>query len=116
ELASPARNIQLGTRYLRRLLDHYDGDLVKALAAYNAGEDAVAKWQERSGAREPDEFVEEISFRETRKYVKAVLENYRRYRRLYGAPGEERALPTPTAALAPSLGDDETESVAEPRG
>ena len=72
--------------------------LVKALAAYNGGEDAVAKWEARSGAAETDEFVEGISFRETRKYVKAVLGNYRRYRRLYGAPGEERAL---QSALAP---------------
>jgi len=98
ELAVPATNVRLGARYLRQLLDRYDGDVTKALAAYNAGEDAVAKWEARRPAIENDEFVEEISFRETRKYVKAVLGNYRRYRRLYGAPGEQRALPPSTDA------------------
>src|SRR2546427_60186 len=48
ELTDPARNIELGTRYLRRLLDRYDGDVAKALAAYNGGEDAVAKWDARA--------------------------------------------------------------------
>ncbi len=91
ELTDPALNVRLGTRHLRELLDRFDGSLVKAFAAYNAGEDAVVKWVARAGASEDDEFVEEISFRETRKYVKTVLGNYRRYHRLYGAPGEQRA-------------------------
>ena len=91
-LLDPATNITLGTRYLRHLLDRFDGDLAKALAAYNGGEDAVAKWERRAPSTASDEFVETISYRETRHYVKQVLGNYRRYRRLYGAPGERRAL------------------------
>src|SRR5439155_1657582 len=79
-------NIDLGTRLLARLLRQYDGSMVKALAAYNGGEDAVAKWERRYAGREPDEFVELISFRETRDYVKSVLRNYRVYRRLYATP------------------------------
>ena len=59
---------------------------MKAVAAYNGGEDAVAKWERRYAGREPDEFVELISFRETRDYVKAVLRNQRVYRLLYAAP------------------------------
>lgn len=90
-LFEPTTNIALGTRYLRQLLDRYDGDLAKALAAYNGGEEAVAKWERRAPGAPTDEFVETISYRETRHYVKTVLGNYRRYRRLYGAPGEERA-------------------------
>ena len=90
-LFEPATNVALGTRYLRQLLDRYDGDLAKALAAYNGGEEAVAKWERRAPGAPTDEFVETISYRETRHYVKTVLGNYRRYRRLYGAPGEERA-------------------------
>ena len=46
---------------------------------------AVARWETRSGDRSGDEYVELISYRETRKYVKAVLENYRIYRQLYGS-------------------------------
>jgi len=79
-------NIDLGTRLLARLLRQFGGSLVKALAAYNGGEDAVAKWERRYAGREPDEFVELISFRETRDYVKSVLRNYRVYRRLYATP------------------------------
>ena len=56
------------------------------LAAYNAGPNAVAKWEARYAGREPDEFVELISYRETRDYVKAVLRNLRAYRQLYAAP------------------------------
>jgi soluble lytic murein transglycosylase len=78
-------NVRLGTTLLRRLLDRYDGSQVKALAAYNAGEDAVAKWERRYGARPDDEFTELISFRETRDYVKLVLQNLQVYRQLYAA-------------------------------
>lgn len=100
DLMDPRLNVQLGARYLRRLLDRYDGDVPKALAAYNAGEDAVAKWEARVPASPSDEFVERISFRETRTYVKTVLGNYRRYRRLYGAPGERRAARVETSGSA----------------
>lgn len=91
-LFDPATNIALGTRYLRQLLDRYQGNLAKVLAAYNGGEDAVAKWERRAPGADTDEFVETISYRETRHYVKQVLGNYRRYRRLYGAAGEQRAI------------------------
>ena len=62
----------------------YDGNLILALAAYNAGEKAVERWQRRYPGLELDEFVESLSFRETRNYVKLVLRNYRTYLRLYG--------------------------------
>jgi soluble lytic murein transglycosylase len=83
-LVDPDFNVQAGTAYLRQLLDLYNDDLVMAVAAYNAGENAVEKWRGRYAHLEPDEFVECISFRETRNYVKLVLRNYRMYRRLYG--------------------------------
>jgi hypothetical protein len=70
---------------LRRLLDRYGGSNAKALAAYNAGEDAVAKWERRYGPRPDDEFTELISYRETRDYVKLVLQNLQVYRQLYAA-------------------------------
>jgi soluble lytic murein transglycosylase len=85
-LEDPSNNVRLGVALLAQLIDHYGGSLVKALAAYNGGEDAVAKWEHRYAGRQPDEFVELISFRETRDYVKAVLRNHRVYRRLYAAP------------------------------
>jgi soluble lytic murein transglycosylase len=76
-------NVALGTRHLRELFDRYLGSTVRALAAYNAGPEAVAKWDERHGDRPVDEFVELISFEETREYVKSVLGAYQVYRSLY---------------------------------
>jgi soluble lytic murein transglycosylase len=82
-LHTVATNVRLGTTLLRRLLDQYGGSSAKALAAYNAGEDAVAKWERRYGPRPDDEFTELISYRETRDYVKLVLQNLQIYRQLY---------------------------------
>ena len=61
----PAANLDGGTRYLRDLIAKYDGDLTKALAAYNAGPGAVARHQ---GVP---------PYRETQDYVKKVLRRYR---------------------------------------
>ena len=83
-LTDPALNIHLGTTYLYRLLERYQGSLILALGAYNAGEKAADKWLARFGELEPDEFVENISYGETRRYVKLVLRNYRTYVQMYG--------------------------------
>jgi len=83
DLYHPETNIDLGTRYLRNLLVRFDFDPLKALAAYNGGESAVDKWQRRYGDLDPDEFVESITYRETRDYVKKVVANYRKYSSLY---------------------------------
>lgn len=79
----PAVNIPLGVRHLRQQLDRWGGDVVKALAAYNGGSRAVERWERRYGALARDEFVESITYRETREYVKRVLGHYRAYARLY---------------------------------
>ena len=83
-LTDPAFNIRLGTTYLRGLLERYQGSLILALGAYNAGERAADKWLTQFGELEPDEFVENISYGETRRYVKLVLRNYRTYVQMYG--------------------------------
>ncbi len=83
-LIEPDFNIDAGTTYLQQLLNMYDGNATMAIAAYNAGEGAVDKWRSRYADLAPDEFVESITYRETRNYVKLVMRNYRTYRRLYG--------------------------------
>jgi len=65
----PLQNIQGGARYLRDLLRMFNNDLKLALAAYNAGENAVMKY----GNRIPP-------FPETLAYVPRVLSYYRMYR------------------------------------
>lgn len=91
-------NVRLGTTLLRRLLDRYQGSQAKALAAYNAGEDAVEKWERRYGPRPDDEFTELISFRETRDYVKLVLGNRQVYQQLYAASPLATSLGSPPNA------------------
>lgn len=82
-LTDPTTNIRLGVAYLGSLLDLYGGNPFQAIAAYNGGEAAVDKWKQRWPGAEADEFVEAISFRETRDYVKKVIGNYIEYRELY---------------------------------
>lgn len=81
-LFRPEVNIALGTAYLAKLAGQFDSDPVLMLAGYNAGERASQRWQERFGHLDEDEFIESISYRETRDYVKKVLRNLRNYRRL----------------------------------
>lgn len=93
ELENPAVNVRLGARYLRQLLDRYQDDLLKALAAYNGGERATDRWAALAYGREPDEFVERVSYRETREYVKQVVSHYAWYVRIYTSSSPaERAL------------------------
>jgi len=83
-LFDPATNIRLGTAYLGQLAKQFDGNPVLMLAGYNAGEKAAARWRDTYKGLDEDEFIEKISYRETRAYVKKVLRNFRNYRRLYG--------------------------------
>ena len=66
----PENNIEGGVRYLRYLLDIYRGNLTLALAAYNAGERNVAKYNNNVPP-----------FRETQNYIKRVLSYYNSYSR-----------------------------------
>jgi len=84
-LFQPATNLQLGTRYLRTLLNQWDGKWEETLASYNAGKSRVLNWITWGKYQEPAEFVETIPFTETRDYVQSVLRNAAAYRRIYGA-------------------------------
>ncbi len=77
DLSDPEINIRYGTYLLRELLDRYDGDVVAALAAYNAGPGNVDSW----GGSELT--VDDIPFPETRAYVEDVLDKQRAYRDKY---------------------------------
>jgi soluble lytic murein transglycosylase len=95
---SPARlvsdasyNALLGSTYLSKQLKRYDGSLVLAAAAYNAGPGNANKWiraygDPRDADVDPVIWVERIPFQETRTYVKRVLGNYLVYREQLGNP------------------------------
>jgi len=83
DLGTPAINVAYGSYYLRYLLDHYDGDEMLAIAAYNAGLANVDRWVARAGAEGRSLTVGEIPFGQTRAYVQRVLQAQHEYRVLY---------------------------------
>ena len=84
DILDPETNIQLGTWFLSYLLKQYDGDLTKALCAYNAGSGNVAKWLEEVEHSSDGVTLQNIPFEETKKYVEKVYRYYERYQQLYG--------------------------------
>ncbi len=87
ELYNPEINIRYGTRYLKDMLARFNGRMDYALASYNAGPHRVKRWTGMDMSIDPEVFIEEIPFDETRRYVKLVLRNEMLYRRLYGGAG-----------------------------
>jgi soluble lytic murein transglycosylase-like protein len=84
KLLDPATNLSIGTRYLRDLLALFANDLSLALAAYNAGEQAVHHYNQSIPP-----------FPETQEYVKLVRQFYALYRPPPAAP------PPPTRVMIP---------------
>jgi len=72
DLFDPSVNVTLGAAQLRTLLDRFDGQTVVALAGYNAGPNAAARWLP-SQAIDPDIWIENIPYNETRTYVQRIL-------------------------------------------
>ena len=92
---NPDDNIGGGTKYLRQLLDRFNGNLPLALAAYNAGEHAVERYQGLP------------PIAETRQYVKRVLQYYRVFltsdRATSSRSYRSQPLEAPARGLAPSV-------------
>lgn len=85
DLATPQLNIAYGTYHLRYLLDHYEGRVLPAVAAYNAGPGHVDRWIAEQAAQGRELTVESIPFPETRSDVEKVLTARPEYRARYGA-------------------------------
>jgi soluble lytic murein transglycosylase len=83
DLATPRINVAYGSYYLRYLLDHYSGNEMLAVAAYNAGLANVDSWVGRANAAGTRLAVADIPFSETRAYVQRVLQAQRAYRATY---------------------------------
>jgi soluble lytic murein transglycosylase len=83
DLATPQINISYGSYYLRYLLRRYDGNEKLAVAAYNAGETNVNRWVARAGGPEEFDSTRDIPFKETRDYVRDVLQRRDEYREHY---------------------------------
>jgi soluble lytic murein transglycosylase len=91
DMFQPARNIQMGTYYIGRMVNKYQGNVPLALAAYNAGPARMDRWLRsrpslkslatlRSSKPEDEIWFDEIPYNETSFYVKAILRNILLYR------------------------------------
>jgi soluble lytic murein transglycosylase len=84
QLFDPEINLRLGAYHLGQLVREFKGQLVPAIASYNAGSRPVKRWWENRQKNESIEtFIERIPYQETRNYVKKVIGYLEEYRRLY---------------------------------
>lgn len=75
DLMVPETNIAMGTTFLTQLLERFGGNRVLATAAYNAGPSNVQRWlpEADGGSLPTDVWVDTLTYRETREYVRAVF-------------------------------------------
>jgi len=78
-------NIQLGVKYLAKMVSQFDGNYYYSLAAYNAGAHRVKKWNKEINSNDIDIFLESITFNETRNYVRVCMRNYWAYKIILGS-------------------------------
>jgi soluble lytic murein transglycosylase len=89
DVFEPRINLQLGARYLERIIKRFDGNVSLALAAYNAGPEKVSRWMKArkispQNTSDPkyEVWIDELPWSETSYYVKSVLRNLIIYRAL----------------------------------
>lgn len=72
-LTNPQTSIDIGSAYIRRLLNNSKGNLIISIASYNAGPNAVKGWLPEKGSIPAVEWIETIPYGETRKYLRSIL-------------------------------------------
>ncbi len=82
DLYRPVVSVRFGSHYLSRQRDLFEGDLVAALAAYNAGPGNALAWRELA-PEDPDLYLEVMRLDQPQEYVRSIYEVYRIYQRLY---------------------------------
>jgi peptidoglycan lytic transglycosylase len=87
--------ILLGSQYLANLFKQFPDQPQAVAGAYNGGADNLARWIGRARSNEPDRYVPEIGFSQTKDYVYKVLTNFWNYQRLYDA--QLKPIPAGTA-------------------
>ncbi|MQA00325.1 MAG: transglycosylase SLT domain-containing protein [Dehalococcoidia bacterium] len=86
-LNDPATALRFGAHYLAEQIRYFDGNVLAALAAYNAGPGSAQRWLKEQRLPGAEGYIATINYAETRLYVERVLENYAWYRYAYaGAP------------------------------
>ncbi|MCL2875339.1 MAG: lytic transglycosylase domain-containing protein [Betaproteobacteria bacterium] len=101
-LRDPVTNVEIGTGYMRILLDELEGDQVLAAAGYNAGPGRARRWR-ASRPLEGAIYAETIPFEETRDYVKHVMTNAVIYTALL--QGRPQSLKARLGTIMPKMSD-----------
>jgi soluble lytic murein transglycosylase len=94
DLYSPDTAILFGSQYLANLFQQFPNQPDAVAAAYNGGADNVSRWTARSQAKDPDRYVAEIGFSQTKDYVFKVMTNLWNYQRLYDSQLEPQSVNT----------------------
>ncbi len=81
-LFDPEKNIMIGTKYYSELLNLYNGNMLLALTAYNAGIGNVTNWIKSGIIDEYGSNIENIPYKETNMYVRKIIRNYKIYQQL----------------------------------
>jgi soluble lytic murein transglycosylase len=89
-LKNPEHNIEMGTWYFDYTHREFSDNSMLAIASYNAGPGAIGRWVKSRGIGDPDEFVEQIPYDETRDYVYRVFANNWNYMRLYSPQVQQK--------------------------
>ncbi len=88
EILDIEKNLHLGIYLMSKNIREF-GSYSSALAAYNAGGHRVRTWLRQGGYKATDEFIEDIPYSETRKYVKRVLGSYFEYKRIFSQKDDD---------------------------
>ncbi len=106
ELLDAETNIRIGTKYLKKAIDRFKGNVALALSGYNAGPNAADRWvREGRASRSFMEYVEQIPYKETRNYVGSIYRNYVWYKfRVLGerVTSTEAFWPAPVPSVKPN--------------
>lgn len=94
-LLNPSVNIEMGTKYMKFLMNRFQDNHALVTGAYNGGPGRMSRWVKERGLEDLDEFIEDIAIDETRRHIKKVLDSYYVYRRLYPTETNLRGSPVP---------------------
>ena len=84
DLYDPSIAILFGSHYTATLFKQFPNETEAVVASYNGGDDNMRRWLVRSKSDQPERYVSEIMYAQTKGYVERVMCNYRMYTVLYG--------------------------------
>ena len=96
-LYNPDINIQMGSWYMKSLMNQFDNNHALVAGAYNGGPGRMRRWIKAKQIPDLDEFIEDIGIDQTRRHIKKVIDSYIIYQQLYSSPSSTSAnIPPPS--------------------